>query len=248
MNKNLIVTGGSRGIGAATARLAGSRGYNVAVNYHTNAEAAQSVVADITAAGGRAFAVQADVSTEDGVMQLFEAADRQLGTLHAIFSNAGTLTPYRPIQEIEVTDLETIWRGNISSVFLCAREAAKRMSTTSGGQGGAIVINSSAAARIGGANGMLAYAASKGATDTFTTGLAIELGPQSIRVNAVRPGLIETTLHDQTGDLQRLEKLVGAVPMGRTGTADEVAEAVVWLLSDAASYINGTHIDVGGGR
>ena len=248
MNKVLIVTGGGRGIGAAAARLAGAHGYDVAVNYHSNADAAQAVVADITSSGRRAIAVQADVSDEAGVKTLFEVTDRELGTLTGLFSNAGTLTPYRAIQDIELTHLETIWRGNITSQFLCAREAAKRMSTKSGGKGGAIVINSSAAARIGGANGMLAYAASKGATDTFTTGLAIELGGQGIRVNAVRPGLIETTLHDQTGDLQRLEKLVGAVPMARTGSAEEVAEAVLWLLSDAASYVNGAHVDVGGGR
>lgn len=248
MGKVLIVTGGSRGIGAATARLAGRKGYDVAVNYHSNSEAAQAVVNDIVAAGSRAVAIQADVSTDDGVATLFETTDRELGTLDALFCNAGTLTPYCPIQDARLEDLETIWRGNITGPFLCAREAARRMSTKSGGKGGSIVINSSAAARIGGANGMLAYAASKGATDTFTTGLAIELGPQGIRVNAVRPGLIETTIHDLTGDMERLEKLVGGVPMGRTGTAEEVGETVLWLLSDAASYVNGTHVDVSGGR
>jgi NAD(P)-dependent dehydrogenase (short-subunit alcohol dehydrogenase family) len=248
MDKVLIVTGGGRGIGAATARLAGARGFKVAVNYHSNGDAAQTVVDSITQAGGTALAIQADVSTDAGVSHLFETVDQNLGTVDALFANAGTLTEYRPIQEATIEDLETIWRGNITSVFLCAREAAKRMSTKTGGKGGSIVINSSAAARIGGANGMLAYAASKGATDTFTLGLAIELGPQGIRVNAVRPGLIETTLHDQTGDLQRLEKLVGGVPMGRTGTAEEVAETVLWLLSDAASYVSGTHVDVSGAR
>lgn len=248
MSKVLIVTGGSRGIGAATAKLAGSRGFSVAVNYHSNAEAANSVVEDIAAAGGKAIAVQADVTTEEGATSLFETVDRELGTIDALFANAGTLTEYRPIQEVPLADLEQTWRGNITGPFLCAREAAKRMSTTSGGKGGAIVINSSAAARIGGAHGMLAYAASKGATDTFTLGLSIELGGQGIRVNAVRPGLIQTTFHDLTGDLQRLEKLVDGVPMGRTGTAEEVAEAVVWLLSDEASYVSGTHVDVTGAR
>ena len=248
MSKVLIVTGGGRGIGAAAARLAGSRGYAVAVNYHSNADAANGVVKDIEAAGGKAIAVQADVTTEDGVASLFETVDQKLGTLDALFANAGTLTEYRPIQEVPLADLEQTWRGNISGPFLCAREAAKRMSTTYGGKGGAIVINSSAAARIGGAHGMLAYAASKGATDTFTLGLSIELGGQGIRVNAVRPGLIETTFHDLTGDLERLKKLVGGVPMGRTGTAEEVAEAVLWLLSDEASYVSGTHVDVTGAR
>ena len=248
MSKVLIVTGGGRGIGAAAARLAGSRGYAVAVNYHSNADAANGVVKDIEAAGGKAIAVQADVTTEDGVASLFETVDQKLGTLDALFANAGTLTEYRPIQEVPLADLEQTWRGNISGPFLCAREAAKRMSTTYGGKGGAIVINSSAAARIGGAHGMLAYAASKGATDTFTLGLSIELGGQGIRVNAVRPGLIETTFHDLTGDLERLKKLVSGVPMGRTGTAEEVAEAVLWLLSDEASYVSGTHVDVTGAR
>ena len=248
MSKVLVVTGGSRGIGAATARMAGRSGYAVAVNYHSNSEAAQSVVDDIVGAGGRAVAIQADVSTDDGARTLFETTDRELGRLDGLFSNAGTVTEYCAIQDVRLEDIETIWRSNITSQFLCAREAARRMSTKSGGKGGSIVINSSAAARIGGANGMLAYAASKGATDTFTTGLALELGPQGIRVNAVRPGLIETTLHDMTGDKQRLEKLVGGVPIGRTGTADEVGEAVLWLLSDASSYVSGAHLDVGGGR
>lgn len=248
MSKVLIVTGGGRGIGAAAARLAGRSGFAVAVNYQSNAGAAQSVVDDIVGAGGRAIAVQADVTTEEGVQSLFETSDRELGTLDGLFNNAGIVTLYRPIQELPIDEIEATWRSNLTSQFLCAREAAKRMSTKTGGKGGAIVINSSAASRIGGANGMLAYAASKGATDTFTTGLALELGPQGIRVNAVRPGLIETTLHDATGDLQRLQNLVGGVPMGRTGTAEEVAEAVVWLLSDAASYVNGAHVDVTGGR
>ena len=248
MSKVLIVTGGSRGIGAATAKLAGSKGYSVAVNYHSNADAANSVVKEIEAAGGKAIAVQADVSTEEGAATLFETTDKELGTLDGLFANAGTLTEYRSIQDVPLSDLELTWRSNITGPFLCAREAARRMSTSSGGKGGAIVINSSAAARIGGAHGMLAYAASKGATDTFTLGLAIELGGQGIRVNAVRPGLIETTIHDLTGDNERLKKLVGGVPMGRTGTAAEVAEAVLWLLSDEASYISGTHVDVSGAR
>lgn len=248
MSKIIIVTGGSRGIGAATARMAGAQGHSVVVNYRSDAAAAAGVVDDIDKAGGRAIAVQADVSTDDGARELFAVTDREFGTLDGLFANAGIVTPYRPIQELPVEEIEAVWRANQTGPFLCVREAARRMSTTSGGQGGSIVINSSAASRIGGANGMLAYAASKGATDTFTLGLAIELGGQGIRVNAVRPGLIETTLHDETGDLQRLEKLVVGVPMGRTGTAEEVAEAVLWLLSDQAAYVNGTFLDVTGGR
>ena len=248
MSKNIIITGGSRGIGAATARMAGTQGHSVVVNYRSDAAAAAAVVKDIDQVGGRAIAVQADVSTDAGARELFAVADREFGTLDGLFANAGIVTPYRPIQELPIEEIEAVWRANQTGPFLCVREAAKRMSTQSGGSGGSIVINSSAASRIGGANGMLAYAASKGATDTFTLGLSIELGGQGIRVNAVRPGLIETTLHDATGDLQRLDKLVGGVPMGRTGTAEEVAEAVLWLLSDQAAYVNGAYIDVTGGR
>jgi NAD(P)-dependent dehydrogenase (short-subunit alcohol dehydrogenase family) len=248
MPEVLIVTGGSRGIGAATARLAGSRGYSVAVNYNASPERAGEIVRAIDGAGGKAIAVKADVSTEEGVRHLFETTDRELGTLTALFNNAGIIHPNKLITDFSAEELDEIWRVNISSQFLCAREATKRMSTKRGGKGGAIVNMSSAGSYIGGGGGLICYAASKGAIDTFTRGLAHELAPQGIRVNAVRPGLIETEIHDATGDKDRLKRLVSQVPMGRTGKAEEVAEAVLWLLSPQASYVVDTLVDIGGGR
>jgi len=244
----LIITGGSRGIGAATARLAGARGWAVAVNYNASAAAAEAVVRDIEAAGGRAIAIKADVSTEAGAVHLFAEVDRHLGRLKGLFNNAGTVHLAKPLQEMTADDCDALWRTNITSQFLCAREAAKRMSTRSGGSGGAIVNMSSAAAYIGGGGGLLMYAASKGAIDTLTRGLSSELSPQGIRVNAVRPGLIETSIHDATGVQNRIQKLLPFVPMGRSGQPEEVGEAVLWLLSDAASYVTNTFVDVGGGR
>jgi len=244
----LIVTGGSRGIGAATAKLGGARGYKVAVNYNRNPAHAEAVVNEIEKAGGRAIAVQGDVSREDDVVRLFETVDRELGPVTALFNNAGIVHLMKPITEVTESELAEMWRVNITSQFLCAREAAKRMSTKLGGKGGAIVNMSSAAARLGGANGSLSYAASKGAIDTFTTGLALELAPQGIRVTAVRPGLIETTIHDDMGDKERLAKLGPTVPLGRTGKPEEVAEVVLFLLSPQASYVTNTIIDIGGGR
>ena len=244
----LIVTGGSRGIGAATAKLGAARGYHVAVNYNRSPDQAEALVREIEEAGGRAIAIQADVSREADVVRLFETVDRTLGRVTALFNNAGVVHRMKPISEFSAEELGEMWRINITSQFLCAREAAKRMSTRLGGQGGAIVNMSSAAARLGGANGSLAYAASKGAIDTFTTGLALELGPQGIRVTAVRPGLIETSIHDDMGDPDRLAKLRPTVPLGRTGKVEEVAEAVLWLLSPQASYVTNTIIDIGGGR
>nr|PZN83172.1 MAG: NAD(P)-dependent oxidoreductase [Pseudomonadota bacterium] len=244
----LIVTGGSRGIGAATAKLGGARGYKVAVNYNRNPAHAEAVVNEIEKAGGRAIAVQGDVSREDDVVRLFETVDRELGPVTALFNNAGIVHLMKPITEVVASELDEMWRVNITSQFLCAREAAKRMSTKLGGKGGAIVNMSSAAARLGGANGSLSYAASKGAIDTFTTGLALELAPQGIRVTAVRPGLIETTIHDDMGDKERLAKLGPTVPLGRTGKPEEVAEVVLFLLSPQASYVTNTIIDIGGGR
>jgi len=244
----LIVTGGSRGIGAATAKLGAARGYHVAVNYNRSPDQAEALVREIEEAGGRAIAIKADVSREADVVRLFETVDRTLGRVTALFNNAGVVHQMKSITEFSAEELGEMWRINITSQFLCAREAAKRMSTRLGGQGGAIVNMSSAAARLGGANGSLAYAASKGAIDTFTTGLALELGPQGIRVTAVRPGLIETSIHDDMGDPDRLAKLRPTVPLGRTGKVEEVAEAVLWLLSPQASYVTNTIIDIGGGR
>lgn len=244
----LIVTGGSRGIGAATAKLGAARGYRVAVNYNRNPASAEAVVKEIEQSGGRAIAIQADVSREADVVRLFETVDRELGRVSALFNNAGVIHRMKPITDFAEAELAEMWRVNITSQFLCAREAAKRMSTKLGGEGGAIVNMSSAAARLGGANGSLAYAASKGAIDTFTTGLALELAPQGIRVTGVRPGLIDTTIHSDMGDPDRLAKLRPTVPLGRTGRVEEVAEAVLWLLSPQASYVTNTIIDIGGGR
>ncbi len=243
----IVITGASRGIGAATARAAAKRGYAVAVNYISNTQAADSVVADITGAGGKAIAVQADVSTEAGVKMLFETVDESLGKITALFANAGIIHNNCSILDYDAATLEQLWRVNITGQFLSCREAVRRMSDKHGGTGGAIVINSSAAARLGGGP-LLAYAASKGASDTLTTGLTQEVAKYGIRVNAIRPGLIETEIHDGTGDMNRLNNLVGGVPMGRTGSADEVADSVMWLLSDDASYVTGTFVDVSGGR
>lgn len=248
MSDVLVVTGASRGIGAATARLAGARGASVAVNYNSSPEHAEEVVKAVERAGGRAIAVEADVSTEEGATHLFEVVDAQLGPLTQLFNNAGVFQRYERITETRLDTLDRIWRVNISSQFLCAREAVRRMSTKLGGKGGAIVNMSSAGAYIGGAGGILAYAASKGAIDTFTRGLALECADQGIRVNAVRPGFIETDIHDQTGEAQRLKRVVTTVPVGRIGTPEEVAEAVLWLLSPAASYVTDTLVDLAGGR
>ena len=244
----LVITGASRGIGAATARLAGRRGWAVAVNYNSNPDKAADVVRDIEKAGGRAVAIQADVSTEAGVTRLFTETDRQLGAITGLFNNAGIVPLNKLITEVDAASLERVWRINITGMFLSAREAVKRMSLKTGGKGGAIVNMSSAAAYIGGGGGMLAYGASKGSMDTFTLGMAQECGPQGIRVNAVRPGLIETTIHDDSGVVDRIKKLVHMVPMGRSGQPEEVAELVLYLLSPAASYVNGSIVNVGGGR
>ena len=248
MSGIIVITGASRGIGAATARMAAARGYHVAVNYNASAEAADAVVADIAKAGGKAVAIAADVSTEAGATHLFAACDRLLGPVTALFNNAGVIHTNMTIADVTADVLERQWRVNVTSQFLCAREAVKRMSTKSGGKGGAIVNMSSRAAVIGGAHSSLPYAASKGAIDTFTHGLALELAGQGIRVNAVRPGLIETTIHNDTGDMERLKRLTPLVPQGRTGTPDEIAEGVLWLLSPAASYVTASLVDLGGGR
>ncbi len=244
----LIITGASRGIGAATAKLAGARGWAVCVNYKSSPDHAAQVVAAIEKSGGKAIAVEADVSTAAGAAHLFAETDKKLGPLTGLFNNAGIVHAYAPVTGMTAAMLDEHWRINITSQFLCAGEAVKRMSTKSGGKGGAIVNMSSRAAVIGGPNGMLAYAASKGAIDTFTHGLSIEVAPQGIRVNAVRPGLIDTEIHDATGDKERLKKLVGLVPQGRVGSPEEVGETVLWLLSPAASYVTSSLVDIGGAR
>ncbi|MGI9479407.1 MAG: SDR family oxidoreductase [Hyphomicrobiaceae bacterium] len=248
MSDILVVTGASRGIGAATALLGAQHGFAVAVNYNSSADRAEEVVAQIRKGGGTAEAIQADVSTEAGATSLFEQVDRKLGRVGALFSNAGIIHKNALIADYTADVVNEQLAVNVTSQFLCAREAVKRMSTDNGGPGGVIVNMSSAAARMGGGGTLLAYAASKGAIDTLTKGLANEVAAQGIRVNAIRPGLIETEFHDATGDLNRVNNLMGGVPMGRAGSAHEVAEAVIWLMLPQSSYVTGTIIDVAGGR
>jgi NAD(P)-dependent dehydrogenase (short-subunit alcohol dehydrogenase family) len=246
--KTVLVTGGSRGIGAAVSRLAAKAGYRVAVNFAANEEAARKVVAEIEAGGGEAFAVRGDVGAEADVMAMFEAVDRRFGRLDALVNNAGVVDRVARIEEMSAARVERLMRINVVGSFLCAREAVRRMSTRHGGRGGAIVNMSSAAARLGGVGLYVDYAASKGAIDTMTIGLSREVAREGIRVNAVRPGMIDTEIHADSGDPDRARKLADTIPAGRPGTAEEIADAVVWLLSDQASYVVGAILDVSGGR
>lgn len=248
MHEVLVVTGGSRGIGAATARLGAAAGYRVCLNYRGNRQAAEAVVDDIVAAGGEAIAVAADVADEAEVVRLFETVDRELGTLTALVNNAGILERQCRVAEMTAERLTRILATNVTGSFLCAREAIRRMSTAHGGAGGAIVNLSSVAARLGAPNEYVDYAATKGAIDTFTTGLAKEVAGEGIRVNAVRPGIIHTDIHASGGEPGRVERLKDTVPMQRGGQAEEVARAILWLLSEEASYTAGGFIDVTGGR
>ncbi|MDO8677065.1 MAG: SDR family oxidoreductase [Acidobacteriota bacterium] len=248
MSRVLLVTGASRGIGAATARLAAERGYSVCVNYLRNRDAAAGVVSGITSSGGRAVAVQADVAVEADVVRLFETCDRELGPLDALVNNAGILEARMRVDAMDAGRLQRVFATNVTGSFLCAREAVRRMSTTHGGKGGAIVNVSSGAAKMGSPGEFMDYAASKGAIDTFTIGLARELGEEGIRVNAVRPGFIHTDIHASGGEPNRIERVKSIVPMKRGGTVDEVAHAILWLLSDEASYTTGALIDVAGGK
>lgn len=248
MNKVILITGSSRGIGAATARLAAERGYAVCVNYLANQPAAQAVVAEITAKGGSAIAVQADVSQEADVVGLFAAVDRQLGALSALVNNAGTLETQMRVDEMDAARINRILTTNVTSYFLCAREAVRRMSTRYGGNGGAIVNVSSVASRLGSAGEYVDYAASKGAVDTLTIGLSREVATEGIRVNAVRPGFIYTDIHALGGEPGRVDRVKAVVPMQRGGHPIEVAQAILWLLSDEASYATGTFIDLAGGK
>ena len=248
MTKVMVVTGGSRGIGAATARLAAARGYAVCVNYVKNEKAAKAVVADIEAAGAAAIAVKANVAEESDVKRLFRTVDQELGPLDALINNAGIVNPAGRVEDMTAERVNRILALNVTGCFLCAREAIKRMSTAHDGAGGAIVNVSSAAARLGGPGEFVDYAASKGAIDTFTTGLALEVAAQGIRVNAVRPGIIETEIHAAIGKPERVAEIGPTVPMGRSGTAAEVAEAILWLCSDAASYVDNSFVEISGGR
>jgi len=243
----MIVTGGSRGIGAATARLAAAQGYAVAINFVRNREAAEAVVKDIHEKGGEARAIRADVARESEVNSLFEESAR-LGPLKALVNNAGILERQGRLDEMEAARFERVMATNVVGALLCAREAVRRMSTRHGGTGGAIVNVSSMAAKLGGPGEYVDYAASKGAIDSLTVGLAREVAAEGIRVNAVRPGVIYTDIHASGGEPGRVDRVKAAVPMKRGGEPEEVARAILWLASDEASYSTGTFIDVSGGR
>lgn len=242
-----IVTGGSRGIGRATALAAASRGYKVVVGYASNKAAADEAVAKIEASNGKAIAVKCDVGDEGDILSLFRQADA-FGVLGALVNNAGVVDATARVDEMSAARLTRMMNVNVVGSILCAREAVKRMSTAHGGPGGVIVNISSVAATLGSPGLYVDYAASKGAIDTFTVGLAREVSAEGIRVNAVRPGLIDTEIHASGGEPERAHKLAHTVPMKRVGTADEIANAVVWLMSDEASYVTGTIVDVSGGR
>ncbi len=247
-NGTVIVTGASRGIGAAVAKLAAAAGFRIVVNFATDEDGARTVVDHIVSAGGRAVAVRADVALEKDILRLFDSAEREFGPLYGLVNNAGVTGGLTRVEALTAQVLAQVLAVNVVGSILCAREAVRRMSTRSGGKGGAIVNISSLAARTGGAGEWVHYAASKGAIDSFTVGLAREVAAEGIRVNAVAPGLIETGLHAANGAPDRLQRLAKSVPMQRPGTAEEVAAGVVWLLSPAAAYTTGAILDIGGGR
>lgn len=243
-----LITGASRGIGRATARALGAKGWSVGVNYTRDDKAAEQTAREVEQAGGRALVLQANVADESAVLAMFDSVEKAFGRLDALVNNAGIVAPSMPLADMDVARLKRMFDVNVLGAYLCAREAARRMSTDRGGMGGAIVNVSSAAARLGSPNEYVDYAGSKGAVDTMTIGLAKELGPRGVRVNAVRPGIIDTEIHASGGKPDRAAQLGAQTPAGRPGTADEVAAAIVWLLSDAASYVNGAVLDVAGGR
>lgn len=248
MAKILLITGASRGIGAATARLGAKRGYDVALAYGRDREAAEAVAADVRAAGRRAVTIQADVADPAAVEAMFAAVDRDLGRLDAFLNNAGIFALGRRFVDITVAELTAMIATNLTGAFVANQAAVRRMSTRLGGQGGVIVNLSSMAARLGSPGDGVHYAASKGGVESMTVGMAKELAGEGIRVNGLRPGLIDTDIHGRAGQPDRVRRLEATVPLGRGGRADEVAEAALWLMSDAAAYITGVTLDVAGGR
>jgi NAD(P)-dependent dehydrogenase (short-subunit alcohol dehydrogenase family) len=248
INKVIVITGGSRGIGAATAQLAAAQGYAVCISYLQNRQAAETVVGAIESSGGKAMAVAADVASEADVVRLFETVDRSFGRLTALVNNAGILEHHMRVEDMDAARLNRVFAANVTGSFICAREAVRRMSTRRGGAGGAIVNVSSISSRLGSPNEYVDYAASKGAIDSMTLGLSKEVAAEGIRVNAVRPGVIYTDIHASGGEPGRVDRVKDTVPMKRGGDAVEVANTIMWLLSDQASYTTGAFIDVAGGR
>jgi NAD(P)-dependent dehydrogenase (short-subunit alcohol dehydrogenase family) len=246
--KAILITGASRGIGRATAVLCGARGWSVGINYQSNQDAAEQTAFAVRQAGGKAITVRGDVTKEADVLAMFDAAATALGTLSGVVVNAGVVAPAMPLADMAEDRLRRIFEVNILGAYLCAREGARRLGTDRGGLGGSIVLISSAASRLGAAFEYVDYAGSKAALDALAIGLAKELAQHKIRVNAVRPGLIETDIHASSGQPDRARRLGAMTPLGRPGRAEEVGEAVVWLLSDAASYTTGAILDVAGGR
>ena len=248
IDKVILITGGSRGIGAATAILAAQHDYSVAVNYREREDDALQIVSQIEKSGGKAIALQCDISQEDQVVDMFKRLDEALGCLTALVNSAGILAPLSRVENIDAVRIREIFDVNVVGSFLCAREAVRRMSSNRGGNGGSIINISSGAARLGAANDYVDYAASKAAIDTLTIGLAKEVANDNIRVNAVRPGFIDTDMHHSVGGRKRFEQVRPTIPLARVGSPEEVAEGIIWLLSDKASYCTGTILDVTGGR
>jgi NAD(P)-dependent dehydrogenase (short-subunit alcohol dehydrogenase family) len=244
----VLITGGSRGIGRATALLAAERGWPVAINYRRDSRAAEATAAEVRRRGARATTVQGDVSVEADVVAMFTKAQTDLGPLGGVVINAGIVAPAMRLADMSAERMQRMFQVNVLGAYLCAREAARALSRGRGGRGGSVVIVSSAAARLGSPGEYVDYAGSKAAVDTLAIGLAKELGPEGVRVNSIRPGLIETEIHASSGDPDRASKLGRAAPLGRPGKPAEIAEAIVWLLSDSASYISGSVLDVSGGR
>ncbi|MGI9920241.1 SDR family oxidoreductase [Vibrio owensii] len=246
-SKVALITGGGRGIGAATSKLFASKGYAVCINYKSNSASAEALAQGIRAEGGRCITVQADVSVEDDVLRLFEQIDDELGSLSVLVNNAGILRKQSRLEELTADRINTILTNNVTSYFLCCREAVKRMSTRHGGNGGVIINVSSGASRSGSPNEYIDYAASKGAIDTLTKGLSLEVASEGIRVNCVRPGLIHTEMHADGGEPERVERLKSIIPLQRGGEPEEVAEAIYWLSSEKSSFSTGNYLDLCGG-